>query len=77
VSREQSALGIMILMCGFIGVGFLLMNTAMISRIREPFYRETASNTYAGGLFPIAYFIVELPWLVFLVLEVRSSCAVR
>ena len=62
----------MILLCGFMGVGFLLMNTALISGIRETFYRETSSNTYNGALFPLAYLLVEIPWLALFCFEVCS-----
>ena len=72
----QSALGIMILVCGFLGVAFLVMLNGVMGHIREPFYRETASGTYAGGLFPIAYFLVELPWLVVLSFIVSCNIAV-
>ena len=65
-------MGIIILLCGFMGVGFLLMNAALITRIRESFYRETGSNSYHGALFPIAYLLVELVWLAVLCLEVTS-----
>ena len=70
VCMFQSALGIIILLCGFMGVGYLLMNATLITRIRESFYRETSSNTYHGALFPIAYLLVELVWLAVLCLEV-------
>jgi hypothetical protein len=55
-------------------VGFLIMNTSLITRYRETFYRETASGTYKGALFPIAHFLIEIPWLVGLSLLVRAVC---
>ncbi len=53
-------------------VGFLIMNTSLVTRYRESFYRETASGTYMGFLFPVAHFLIEIPWLIGLSLEVRS-----
>ena len=73
-SVAQSALGIIVLLSGCMASGLWLMNTALITHIRETFYRETASNTYSGGLFPLAYFIAEMPYLAFLSLEVCTPC---
>jgi hypothetical protein len=66
--------GVIILCCAFLGVGFLLMNTSLITRYRESFYRETASGTYKGALFPIAHFLIEIPWIIGLSLLVSLFC---
>ncbi len=64
-----------VLTCGFLAVGFLLMNSSLVSRYRESFYRETASGTYKGFLFPVAHFLIEIPWLLGLGLMVRAAWA--
>ena len=67
--------GVIVLTCGFLAVGYLLMNCSLVTRYRESFYRETASGTYKGALFPVAHFLIEIPWLVGLSLLVRCSAA--
>lgn len=56
--------GVIVLTCGFLAVGYLLMNCSLVTRYRESFYRETASGTYKGALFPVAHFLIEIPWLI-------------
>jgi hypothetical protein len=40
------------------------MSTNLVTRYRESFYRETAAGMYKGALFPIAHFIIEVPWVI-------------
>ncbi len=73
--RRQSELGVIILLSSFMAAGFVLMNSALVTSYLEPFYRETASNTYNGALFPLAHLLVELPWITVFGLIVRSTHA--